>query len=395
MAAKPDSLATFEMLETYVKMIATKCSQTYSKKVDTIKKIECGQAIPTGSSSTTKVMCMICTYDDGSIVNIDISPIISSASDNFISETDLEKVLSGYTNSTDLEKDFLKISEAYLPVNKNTLNLFSQDEESGELLFNGKTISSSGGTSSNEFTDYFKKKLIGIEENANYFDVQSLQAVNISLLATDANHRTVSETEKSNWNDKYTKSEIDSKLSGLAMGLDWKDGVDDYDTILSTYSNPEKNWTVPLTSGEIYTYNGTKWVQINMSTTPVVNETINGLMTPSMLEKLNGIDENANNFSIDDITADDIADGLSKVIMTSEERLLLKDIPNLYRDVNTKILEKDLDSALLTKLTTKDGDLIDDDLPSTSHTYSSAQIEELFERLTTRIVDPDMDAWFV
>lgn len=153
MARNPDSLATYAILESYVKMIATKCSQTYSKKVDTIKKIECGQAIPTGSESTTEVMCLICTYDDGSVFNIDASPITSGMSD-VVSTSDLENALkdytktvdlntlfSKYTTTEDLTKDFLKKVDAYLPSNKNTLNLFTQDE-SGNLLFDGKSINS-------------------------------------------------------------------------------------------------------------------------------------------------------------------------------------------------------------------------------------------------------------
>lgn len=174
MARNPDSLATYEIIESYVKMIATKCSQTYSKKIDTLKKIECGNAIPTGSSSTTQVMCLICTYDDGTIINIDASPIIAGAS-NMVSKADLQselqkytttvdlnKLLSGYTTTVNLENDFLKKVDAYLPTNKDTLNLLTQDT-SGNLLFNGNAISSSSGGSTVEWGNVTNKPFSTID----------------------------------------------------------------------------------------------------------------------------------------------------------------------------------------------------------------------------------------
>lgn len=252
------------------------------------------------------------------------------------------------------------------------------------------------GLSTNDFTDYFKKKLEGIETNANYFDSTKLSSLNLAIFATDANHRTVTESEKSNWNDKYTKSEIQSLLESLPLGLIWKPSVNDYNTILSTYSNPENNWTVSTSGGDIYTYNGEEWVQINMTIVPTVSLEASGLMTPSLLEKLNGITVNANNFKITDVTADDMIDGVEKVIMTSIERKQLKEIPGLYRNVNTKIVEKDLDAALLTKLLVKDNGLINDEKISTETTYSSSKINSLFEELiNNELTESQMDSWFI
>lgn len=291
--------------------------------------------------------------------------------------------------------------EKYVAMNSGILLGETSDRafpgDRGKDLENNKVDKIDGmGLSTNDFTDYYKKKLEGIEANANYFDSTKLSSLNLAIFATDANHRTVTEAEKSKWNDKYTKSEIESLLSSLPLGLIWKDSVDDYNAILTTYPNPEENWTVSTIEGNIYTYNGEGWVQINMTIIPAVSLDANGLMTPSLLEKLNGIADNANNFKITDVTADNMLDGVEKVIMTLSERNQLKEIPKLYRGINTKIVEKDIDANFLTKLLTKDGGLINDNAESSSTTYSSSKINSLFEELkTNELTEAEMDTWFV
>ena len=174
MARKPDSLATYAILESYVKMIAQKCSQTYSKKIDTIKKIEFGDEIPTGSISTTTVMCLICTYDDGTVINIDATPLISGVSDvittadlqmalaDYTTTVDLNNLFSGYTTTVDLENDFLKKVDAYLPINQSTLNLLTQDT-SGNLLFNGHAVASSSGGATTDWDNVTNKPFSTID----------------------------------------------------------------------------------------------------------------------------------------------------------------------------------------------------------------------------------------
>lgn len=41
------------------------------------------------------------------------------------------------------------------------------------------------GLSTNDFTDYYKKKLEGIEANANYFDSTKLSSLNLAIFATE------------------------------------------------------------------------------------------------------------------------------------------------------------------------------------------------------------------
>lgn len=56
--------------------------------------------------------------------------------------------------------------------------------------------------------------------------------------------------------------------------------------------------TADPNGGIIKTYDGTEWYPINQSEVniPVVSEDANGLMSSDMLVKLNGIEDNANNY---------------------------------------------------------------------------------------------------
>lgn len=104
----------------------------------------------------------------------------------------------------------------------------------------------------------------------------------------------------------YTKNEVDNKFSTLETNIDWKESVETYDELLSTYSNPEKGWTVNVgdeTSMTTYRYNGTKWVDIGITSIPKATDTIDGLMSSSDKTKLDGIAENANNYALPTATS--------------------------------------------------------------------------------------------
>lgn len=171
MAKNPNSVITYAILESYMRMIATKCGETYSKKTNTITNIRCGKAIPTGSSSSVEVMCLICTYNDGSTVNLDATAISSAVSD-VVSTSHLDEVL----------KEYLKTKDAYNPSNKDTLSLLSKDD-SGNLLFNGKSVGS--GSSSGSSTIDIDSELSEISENAIQNKVVT-QALKEYLKSTDA-----------------------------------------------------------------------------------------------------------------------------------------------------------------------------------------------------------------
>ena len=117
------------------------------------------------------------------------------------------------------------------------------------------------GLSSNDFTDEEKAKLIGIEDNANNYTLPA--TLPASMIDEDALHRFVTDSEKTNWNDKYTKTEIENMLAGVVEGLDWKETVATFADLAIEYPTPEVGWAASVVAdGAIYRWDGTEWAKI-------------------------------------------------------------------------------------------------------------------------------------
>lgn len=92
------------------------------------------------------------------------------------------------------------------------------------------------------------------------------------------------------WDDKYTKSEVDNKLSTLETNIDWKEAVSTFDDIATTYPTPDDGWTVNVKDTDYtYRYNGTKWVAISANAIPKATNEVDGLMTKEYAKKLDGL----------------------------------------------------------------------------------------------------------
>lgn len=125
--------------------------------------------------------------------------------------------------------------------------------------------------------------------------------------ATDS-ERNITDTinvNRNNWNNKYTREEIDNKFSTYEYANDWKESVETYDDILTAYPNPEKGWTVNA-GNTTYRYDGEKWVDIGITAIPKATSEVSGLLSKE--DKLNYDDANAkkhehlNKSTIDKIT---------------------------------------------------------------------------------------------
>ena len=88
------------------------------------------------------------------------------------------------------------------------------------------------------------------------------------------------ETNKPIWDDKYTKVEIDNKFSAFETNIDWKEAVDTYSKIVTTYPNPKDGWTVNVKDTDYtYRYNGTEWVTISANAIPKATNDVDGLLS--------------------------------------------------------------------------------------------------------------------
>ena len=97
--------------------------------------------------------------------------------------------------------------------------------------------------------------------------------------------------------NSYSREEIDSLISSFQSGNDWKESVNTYSDLFTTYPKPEDGWTVNILDSDLtYRYNGDEWVCISANFIPNSSELSDGKMTKAQYLKLAGIEEHANNY---------------------------------------------------------------------------------------------------
>ncbi|MDU5101149.1 MAG: hypothetical protein E6240_01805 [Clostridium butyricum] len=92
--------------------------------------------------------------------------------------------------------------------------------------------------------------------------------------------QTTIDTNKSIWNDKYTKAEVDNKISQVISDIDWKESVATYNDIATTYPSPQDGWAVNVKDTDItYRYSGSKWIEISANSIPLATSSVDGKMS--------------------------------------------------------------------------------------------------------------------
>ena len=148
---------------------------------------------------------------------------------------------------------------------------------------------------------FLAKIIKGVTGKSNWYDapVKTIEEINTELTNHAGNtvfHVTAS--NKTSWGDKYTKTEVDNKFSTLETNIDWKESVDTFTSIDTTYPDPEDGWTVNVKDTDYtYRYSGTEWIAISANAIPKATDSVDGLMAKEDKSKLNGIAANANNYS--------------------------------------------------------------------------------------------------
>ncbi|MDO4285161.1 MAG: hypothetical protein Q4C60_07465, partial [Eubacteriales bacterium] len=141
-----------------------------------------------------------------------------------------------------------------------------------------------------------KTKLDGVATGANNYTHPATHAA--SMIVQDATHRFVSDADKQGWADKYTKNEVDNKLSALETKIDWKESVATYADIATAYPTPEDGWTVNVKDTDItYRYTGDEWIAISANSIPLATEELDGRMSKADKAKLDGITAGANKYT--------------------------------------------------------------------------------------------------
>ena len=157
----------------------------------------------------------------------------------------------------------------------------------------------------------------------------ALDSINANAIATDEDHRLVTDDEKANYLDKYTKAEMDAKLERFKLdsGFDIIGSSDTEEDIATDFPHPvDGNVVVVKSTGLLYRFNGVSWRC--MAEYTLVTKTKNGLMSAVDKVKLDGIEEGANNYTLPDkLPASMITEDESRKFITFDEKTKLD---NLY-----------------------------------------------------------------
>lgn len=124
-------------------------------------------------------------------------------------------------------------------------------------------------------------------------------------------------SNKNNWNDKYTKNEIDNKFSALESNIDWKESVATYADIIKTYPNPQDGWTVNVKDTDYtYRYSGSAWVVISANAIPKATQSVDGLLAKE--DKINYDDANSKKHTHSNKS---VLDGITSALIASWNKI--------------------------------------------------------------------------
>ena len=161
------------------------------------------------------------------------------------------------------------------------------------------TVSNTGTIT--QLFSFLAKIIKGITGKANWYDapIKTIQELNTDI-TNHAGNSTVHVTaqDKTNWADKYTKTEVDNKFSTLETNIDWKESVNTFSDIAAVYPNPDDGWTVNVKDTDYtYRYSGTEWIAICANAIPKATGNVDGLMAKEDKSKLDGVAAGANNYT--------------------------------------------------------------------------------------------------
>lgn len=99
------------------------------------------------------------------------------------------------------------------------------------------------------------------------------------------------------WTADRILTELRNQIANVITSLDWKESVNTYNDIATTYPNPEDGWTINVKDTDItYRYNGSNWIPISANSIPLVTSLVDGIMSKTDKAKLDSISASANNY---------------------------------------------------------------------------------------------------
>ena len=166
-----------------------------------------------------------------------------------------------------------------------------------------------------------KAKLDGIETGANKYIHPSTH--DAGMITQDATHRFVTDTEKATWNNKADKTVATIENDGLMSKTD-KSKLDGIAANANNYIHPDSHPATMITEDATHRFvsDAEKTTWNGKASTDVATTAANGLMSKEDKAKLNGIEDNANNYVHPaNHPATMITEDASHRFITDEERI--------------------------------------------------------------------------
>jgi hypothetical protein len=177
--------------------------------------------------------------------------------------------------------------------------------------------------------------------------------------------------DKQKLNNTYSKEEIEALISTLQTNTQWKEAVNSYEDLYTTYPDPIDGWTVNILDSDLtYKWDGEEWIAISANFIPLATQEVDGKMSKYDKKKLDNIEEGANKYvhptdeftrhvtdnqiaqwsaKADNVLADYTTDGL----LTKEDKVKLDNIEenaNFYEHPSThsaRIIEQTEDLTFI------------------------------------------------
>lgn len=118
----------------------------------------------------------------------------------------------------------------------------------------------------------------------------------------------------------YSSSKIEDKFNEFNSNLDWKESVETYADIFTTYPNPQDGWTVNVKDTDYtYRYDDAKeeWVVVSANAIPLASETVDGKMSATQVQLLNKLSRQG---AISFPTSDTSADVSAKILIINDDK---------------------------------------------------------------------------
>ena len=230
------------------------------------------------------------TPDLGTAAEKNSTSAVTEDSTDLVESGAVYDALTDKVNASDLA-DVATSGDYEDLINTPTLGTAAAADTTSSVTESSTDVLTSGGAYTALASKVDSSDLADVATSGDYEDLINTPTLGTAAAADTTDSVIENSTDVLTSGGAYTAlANIDTMISGIASGLDWKEAVATFDDIATTYPNPDDGWTVNVKDTDYtYRYDGSHWVAISANAIPQATTSVNGLMTTTQVTKLNGI----------------------------------------------------------------------------------------------------------